>query len=209
MRRFGLCERDQERVWELWGGGRSLRAVAVAVGGRREYVHRCVASTGGIRPASRRRSDRCLSEGEREEISRGLARGDGFRAIAVAVGPSHTTVAREVSRNGGRAGYRARDADEAAWRRARRPKRSKLAVNSCLRAIVADKLARKWSAEQISGCLRRTYPDDLGMQVSHETIYLSLRLALGLGLATTVALPPSPPGGSILNRRYGSILNRP
>jgi IS30 family transposase len=174
MRWFGLSEREQERVWELWGGGRSLRAVAVALGARPEYVHRYVASTGGIRPAPRRRSERCLSEREREEISRGLARGDGFRAVAAGIGRSHTTVAREVNRNGGRAGYRAHDADEAAWRRARRPKRSKLAINSCLRGIVVTKLERKWSPEQISGWLRRTYPDDLGMQVSHETIYLSL-----------------------------------
>ena len=28
MRRFGLSEREQERVWELWGEGTSLRAVA-------------------------------------------------------------------------------------------------------------------------------------------------------------------------------------
>jgi hypothetical protein len=30
-----------------------------------------------------------------------LARGDGFRAIGVAIGRSHTTVAREVNRSGG------------------------------------------------------------------------------------------------------------
>jgi IS30 family transposase len=129
----------------------------VAGGGGRGWCEagvrssRYVASTGGVRPAPRRRSERCLSEREREEISRGLARGDGFRAIAGAVGRSHTTVAREVNRNGGRAGYRAHDADEAAWRRARRPRCSKLAVNSCLRAIVADKLALRWSPEQVRG----------------------------------------------------------
>ncbi len=32
----------------------------------------------------------------------------------------------------------------------------------------------KWSPGQISGWLRRAYPDDPEMQVSHETIYLSL-----------------------------------
>jgi hypothetical protein len=30
MRRFGLAESEQERVWELWGEGTSLRAVAQA-----------------------------------------------------------------------------------------------------------------------------------------------------------------------------------
>jgi IS30 family transposase len=174
VRRFGLSEREQERVWELWGEGRSLREVARRLGARHEYVWRYLTSVGGVRPAPRRRSGRCLSVREREEISRGLARGDGFRTIGGAIGRSHTTISREVSRNGGRERYRARGADDAAWGRARRPKRSKLAINSRLREVVEDKLERKWSPEQISGWLRGTYPDDPGMQVSHETIYLSL-----------------------------------
>jgi IS30 family transposase len=43
-----------------------------------------------------------------------------------------------------------------------------------LRAIVEDRLAHRWSPEQIAAWLRKTYPDDPDMQVSHETIYLSL-----------------------------------
>ena len=103
-----------------------------------------------------------------------MARGDGFREIGRAIGRSHATVSREVNRNGGRGRYRAQRADEAAWERARRPKPSKLALNSKLRVIVEEKLARKWSPQQIAQWLRRTYPDDSSMQVSHETIYLSL-----------------------------------
>jgi IS30 family transposase len=174
MRRFGLSECEQERVWELWGTGMAVRAVARELGARPEYVRRYVTSVGGVKPAVRRRSERCLGRGEREEISRGLARGDAFRAIGVAIGRSHTSVAREVNRNGGRSDYRANDAEEAAWGRARRPKRSKLAINAGLREVVEAKLELKWSPEQISGWLRRVYGDDLGMQVSHETIYLSL-----------------------------------
>jgi len=117
MRRSGLSEREQARVWELWGDGQSLRAVARRLGARHEYVWRYVTSAGGVRPAPRRRSERCLSEREREEISRGVARGDGFRVIGAAIGRSHTTIAREVNRNGSRERYRAHDADEAAWER--------------------------------------------------------------------------------------------
>jgi len=62
----------------------------------------------------------------------------------------------------------------AAWDRARRPKPSKLALNSTLRALVEEKLELRWSPQQISQWLRRTYGDDEAMQVSHETIYLSL-----------------------------------
>ena len=130
MRRFGRSEREQELVWELWGDGTSSRAVARKLGARPEYVRRHVTSTGGVKPAARRRSERCLSKREREEISRGLARRESCRAIAAAIGRPHTTVSRKVSRNGGRGAYRALMADEAAWGRARRPKRAKLAVNS-------------------------------------------------------------------------------
>ncbi len=151
MRRFGLSEREQERVWELWGEGVSVRELARRVGARHEYVWRYLTSSGGVRPVARRRSGRCLSDGEREEISRGLARGDGFRAIGAAIGRSHTTVCREVSCNGGRERYRATVADDAAWERARRPKCSKVAGNQRLREVIEGKLRLRWSPEQISG----------------------------------------------------------
>jgi DNA-binding NarL/FixJ family response regulator len=38
MRRFGLCEREQERVWELWGEGLSVREVARRLGVRHVTV---------------------------------------------------------------------------------------------------------------------------------------------------------------------------
>ena len=65
-------------------------------------------------------------------------------------------------------------ADAAAWARGRRPKRCRLATYPALRDAVATKLAQKWSPQQIAGWLRRAYPDDPTMRVSHETIYLSL-----------------------------------
>jgi IS30 family transposase len=39
---------------------------------------------------------------------------------------------------------------------------------------VAQKLAQQWSPEQIAGWLKRQYPTDPDMQLSHETIYRSL-----------------------------------
>jgi hypothetical protein len=166
--------REQEHVWELRAEGHSSRAIGRELGLRPQYVSLCVALIGGVRPPVRNRSQRCLTKTEREEISRGLARGDGFRAIAVRISRSHTAVSREVNRNGGRARYRAQHAEAAAWDRARRPKPSKLALNSTLRARVEEKLELRWSPQQISQWLRRTYGDDEAMQVSHETIYLSL-----------------------------------
>jgi IS30 family transposase len=115
-----------------------------------------------------------LSAGEREEISRGLACGASCRQIAAGLARSHTTISREVRQNGGRVGYRARDADRMAWQRARRPKPAKLAGNAVLRAVVEAKLELKWSPEQIAGWLQGAYPEDEAMRISHETIYLSL-----------------------------------
>ena len=79
-----------------------------------------------------------------------------------------------MRRNGGRERYRARDADRAGWERARRPKPAKLATNAPLRAVVEQKLALKWSPQQIAGWLARNYAGEEAMRISHETIYLSL-----------------------------------
>jgi IS30 family transposase len=115
------------------------------------------------------RSARSLSLVEREEISRGIAVGRSLRSIARRLGRSPSTVSRELKRNGGRHGYRASRADEAAWDRARRPKICKL-----LARLVAGRLKLQWSPEEIAAWLRRTYPQDENRQVSHETIYKTL-----------------------------------
>jgi len=111
---------------------------------------------------------------EREEISRGIAAGRSIRRIAASLGRSPSTVSREVARHGGRSSYRASEADARAWERALRPKRCRLASRAELRWRVAEKLALDWSPEQISGWLKRAFPADEGLRVSHETIYRSL-----------------------------------
>ena len=83
-------------------------------------------------------------------------------------------MSQEVTRQGGRAHYRANHADDEASLSALRPKPCRLALNGRLRKAVASKLALEWSPEQISGWLRIRYPDDQSMQISHETIYKSL-----------------------------------
>jgi IS30 family transposase len=111
-----------------------------------------------------------LTLSEREEISRGIVAGRSVRAIAKTLRRAPSTISRELQRNGGRAHYRAHQADDAAWTRARRPKRCKLVVNRS----VARQLRRHWSPEQIAGWLKRVYPNDENCRVSHETIYRSL-----------------------------------
>jgi len=87
-----------------------------------------------------------------------------------------STVSREVARHGGRAQYRANEADQQAWASALRPKPCRLATHRKLQAIVASKLIQDWSPQQISGWLKRQYPKDENLRVSHETIYRSLFL---------------------------------
>lgn len=129
---------------------------------------------GGIAPMGRSRSARVLSSSEREEISRGISAGLTLTQIADSIGRSTSTISREVSRNGGRSRYRANVADRRAWTQSKRPKKCLLALNESLRAAVAEKLSVDWSPEQVAGWLKRQFPDDKSMHVSHETIYRSL-----------------------------------
>ena len=85
-----------------------------------------------------------------------------------------STVCREINRHGGKSSYRANKAEQEAWNNAVRPKLCHLSQNFLLKNIVEEKLALKWSPQQISGWLKLTYFEDSTMQISHETIYKSL-----------------------------------
>jgi len=161
-------------MWDRWQQGESLHAIAASFDRPHSSVRRILAETGGIRPPQRRRSRRSLSLAEREEISRGMVSGCSVRAIARSLGRAPSTVSREIERNGGRRHYRASQAEQAAWDRARRPKTCKLAENRTLAYIVAEKLRLQWSPRQIAGWLKHEYPGDETLQVSHETIYRTL-----------------------------------
>ena len=165
---------DEETIWDMWHLGFSLKAIGRALGKTSSSIHHVVKQTGGIRPQPRKRCRSSLSLEEREEISRGLVRGDSIRAIARALRRHASTISREVNRNGGAEVYRALHADEAGWHRARRPKICKLALNRHLCRLVASKLKKRWSPQQIAGWLKRRYPEDVSKHVSHETIYKSL-----------------------------------
>jgi transposase, IS30 family len=58
--------------------------------------------------------------------------------------------------------------------RARRPRPGKLASDPGLLETVERWLLEGWSPEQISARLKREFPDDRRMRISHETIYRSL-----------------------------------
>ena len=166
---------SKRELWERWRAGESISDIARALHKAPGSIHGMLEATGGFSPPERRRRRCALIPAEREEISRGLASGESLRAIATRLGRCASTVCREVNRNGGRRNYRAqKKAEEQALKRARRPKRCLLTIDERLRDVVARKLREDWSPEQISGWLKREYPDDEAMRISHETIYRTL-----------------------------------
>ena len=172
--RINYTAEQKAQIWDRWQRGESLNAIGRAFDRPSSSIFGQLAPTGGIRPATRRRSRLALTLPEREEISRGIVASQTLREIATTLNRSPSTISREIKRNGGADYYRAAQADKSAWDRAPRPKRCKLAYHPMLKRAVATKLKHHWSPKQIAGWLKRTYPGEAHKQVSHETIYRSL-----------------------------------
>jgi IS30 family transposase len=169
-----LSAAELQDLWGRWKRGHTCSAIGEALSTFRWAVYQIVARHGGIAPPSRTRSPRVLHLLEREEISRGVARGTSLRSIARVLRRAPSTISREILRHGGRSQYRAVDADTRARRCAQRPKRCRLAARPRLQRVVAAKLRADWAPQQIAAWLVLQYPDDLTMRVSHETIYRTL-----------------------------------
>ena len=172
--RIKYTAEQKTEIWDRWQRGESMNAIGRAFDRPSSSIFSQLAPSGGIRPPLRQRSRLALTQAEREEISRGIACHLSLRTIATQLGCAPSTISRELKRNGGYDRYRATQADQSAWDRARRPKRCKLAGNRTLSRTVAAKLKRLWSPVQIAGWLKREHPGDECNQVSHETIYRSL-----------------------------------
>lgn len=101
--------------------------------------------------------------------SLGLSR----REIGRQIGRHHTTVSRELARNGLDDGgaYCAKVAQEMALERRRWPRHRRFVGQDRLRRWVAGRLRRRWSPEQICGRLVLDFPDDAAMRACPETIY--------------------------------------
>ena len=165
----------RSQIIGLAAAGLTQRQILEQVDCSMGTVFNVLAPLGGvIRGDEWNPTGRRLSLEDRIQIMLGLAQGLSFRAIAADLGRAPSTVSREVNANGGRGSYRPVSAHEAAYRRARRPKRTKLESNRRLCQRVTDSLKRLWSPEQVAQQLRREFPDDPEMWVSHETIYKSL-----------------------------------
>ena len=125
---------------------------------------------------------------EREIISRELSRGRSPRFIGRLLDRHHSTIYREIGRNGGAAAYRAVDGQRRCEENLARPKDRKLESSPRLHDAVNDRLTQNWSPKQISERLREDHPDDPEMHVSHETIYECLYLQARGELRTELKL---------------------
>ena len=121
-RRVKLSAAQRAEMWNRWKAGQSLHAIGRALGKDHVVIRFLLARHGGIAPPVRRRSPVALTLAEREDIPRGIARGCSMRVIAQGLSRACSTVTREVARHGGRAQYRANEADQQAWESALRPK---------------------------------------------------------------------------------------
>jgi IS30 family transposase len=169
-----ISDEAKARIALLWSEGASRSLMREEAGVSRHAVFRQIRRLERRPPPEAKRSPLRFSLVEREEISRGLAGVESFRSIAARLVRAPSSVSREVARNGGRRRDRACRADRDALQRARRPKPAMLAGCPRLRQVVEAKLELRWSPQEISGWLVRTFPDDPELRVSHETIYLSL-----------------------------------
>ena len=108
---------------------------------------------------------------DREEISRGLAKGLEYKEIGLRLGRDSSVISRDVARHGGREHYRAAAADTAACAGRERPKRFAVERSPRLRAVVCQQLSDGWSPASIAGRLPTEYAGDESCRVSHEAIY--------------------------------------
>jgi IS30 family transposase len=191
-----------QTAWEVWAQTSSQRLAAGAVGLERSTLSKWFAAQGGVRPQQGRNAgngkrlgfeDRCL-------IEAGLAVGESQAAIARRIGFSAGTLSRELQRAKTATGrYSAKHAHTVAIAAGRRPKPTKLATNSRLRAFVEQALSAKHSPEQIAGELRRTFAEEPEMWVHHNTIYEALYIQARGALRADLAK----------NLRTGRIRRRP
>jgi hypothetical protein len=186
-----------------YAAGLNSEEAALEAGLSQAVGPRLFRKAGGMPPAMFRSSakplsGRYLSLMEREEIALLNAQGHSLREIGRRLGRAASTISRELDRNaathGGGMAYRATTAQWHADRSGRRPKPTKLALNSALRTYVEDRLAgvvadpsrvrrpapkdrrwtKAWSPEQIARRLPIDFPDDETMRISHEAIYQAL-----------------------------------
>lgn len=192
------------QFWGHVGNGVAPSQAGVALGMSETSGLRWFADAGGVKPrlcepktcGPRPR----LTFEDRVEIEIGVRTNESLQSMGKRLGRPASTVKREIDLNGVRncydgrkSGYRRKEAFGArqsgitarvpyralvaqarADERVRRPKQSKLATSERLHDEVQTRLDDFHSPGQIASMLRRDFPDDPEMHVSHEAIYQAI-----------------------------------
>ena len=179
------CEEVRDVFWAGLRRGATITAAARAAGVARQTGAAWLTEAGGVRPrvndpeleAAVTPGSGSLSFTDRCRIEDLVKVGYRPARIADLVGRHRSTITRELARGRphGQTRYRAviaQDRVDQHRRRAGRP--AKLVPGRRLFAEVVERLAQRHSPEQIAGRLKRDFPDDPEMWVSHETIYQAL-----------------------------------
>src|SRR4051812_6632205 len=94
-----LSEAARTALWLRWQRGETAPEISVQLGCHASTVSWHIARAGGLAPRVRQRAAHHLSLREREELSRGLALGEGVRALARRLGRAPSTISREIARH--------------------------------------------------------------------------------------------------------------
>jgi len=108
-----------------------------------------------------------LSPEERYQIYTLKTLGQGINSIARAIGRARSTISDELKRNTGGRGYRPRQAHELSQARRSLANSEPTKLKGNLLSYIDEKIANKWSPEQVSGRLMT----DKGISISSESIY--------------------------------------
>jgi len=119
-----------------------------------------------------------LSKAERDEIEILSGKGYTLRNIARVLNRSPNTISYEIRVNGGRAGYRARNAQQYARTRAKdkRWQWSKIEHTPLLKAYIIAGMQQHWNPDEIAGKMKR---DRTPFYASKTAIYEWLRSVQG------------------------------
>ena len=162
----------------FWAGLRAGACVAVAaraVGVSPSSGRLWLIEAGGVIPRVDDGGGPRIGFVERCRIEELYKAGWSPARIGAVLGRHRSTIGRELARcPAGR--YRAVVANGHAAKARARPKQRKLEVNSVLRGQVVARLSHHHSPEQVARRLRRDFPNQPEMWVSHETIYQALYL---------------------------------
>jgi len=110
---------------------------------------------------------------EREEISKGIYAFENLSKIAKRIDRSPSTIIREIKKQTKyKWCYSAEKGEKISREKKKKSvRKKKLESNKSLLNYVHSKLKIEWSPEEIAQRIKKEYPLDTSMRISHETIY--------------------------------------